>query len=417
MRHMVRAKVLFLVLTISGLHASNENAAAEPAARPTSLASDQATVTAGNNAFAVGLLGNLAGRQGNFFFSPASISTALAMTYAGARGETATEMAQTLHFTLPQDRLHPAMAGLLDDLKASGTKGFYQLSVANALWLQTGCTLRPQFVKLTSDNYGAGLNKVNFGASEPARQTINRWIEQHTANKISNLIGPGVLTSQTRLVLTNAIYFKGHWETQFDKNATQEEDFHVTLTQSVRAKMMQRTGSFGYVDRGALQLLEIPYYREELSMILFLPKSVDGLPRLEQSMTPTNMEDLLSRLRPVSEVIVSLPRFKVTSQYDLNEPLGQMGMQMAFDPARADFSGMTGNRDFSLSDVVHKAFVDVNEEGTEAAAATGVVSRHMALGPSSQPPIFRADHPYLFLIRDKRSGGILFMGRVADPTS
>jgi serine protease inhibitor len=377
-------------------------------------AGDRTTVVEGNNVFAVVLYGRLRNQSGNLFFSPESISTALAMAYAGARGGTASEMAETLHFTLLPEKLHPAMGALLSDLNAAHAG--YQLSVANALWAQQGYTFLDEFLNLLKTNYGAGLNQVNFkGATEAARLTINHWVEQKTQDKIKDLLQPGALRSDTRLVVTNAIYFKGDWETQFDKAQTKDEDFHLSPAQTTTAPLMHREGRFSYFDGGTFQVLEVPYKSKELSMIVFLPKDPGGLPSLEQSLTDSNLQQWLRQVTPVSKVVVTMPKFKMTQQFELGSTLSAMGMPQAFS-SNADFSGMTGHRDFAISEVIHKAYVDVNEEGTEAAAATAVTMRALAM-PAQQapPPVFRADHPFVFIIRDNRSASILFMGRMADP--
>ncbi len=381
-----------------------------------SATAKQTAVTEGNNAFAAALYGRLRHQNGNLFFSPESISTALAMAYAGARGSTASEMAKTLHFTLPPDKLHPAMGALLRDLNA--THEGYQLSVANALWAQQGYTFLDDFLGLLKTDYGAGLNQVNFkGATEAARLTINQWVEQKTQDKIKDLLQPGALRSDTRLVLTNAIYFKGDWEMQFDKAQTKNEDFHLSPAQTTTAPLMHREGRFNYFDGGTFQILEIPYKSKELSMIIFLPKDTGGLSALEPSLTSSNLQQWLGKLASVPKVIVTIPKFKMTQQFELGSTLSAMGMPQAFSGS-ADFSGMTGHRDFAISAVIHKAYVDVNEEGTEAAAATAVTMRALAMrAPEGPPPVFRADHPFVFMIRDNRSDSILFMGRMADPRS
>ncbi|MGA7316654.1 MAG: serpin family protein, partial [Silvibacterium sp.] len=324
--------------------------------------------------------------------------------------------ANTLHFTLPPERLHPAMGGLLSDLNA--VHDGYQLRVANALWAQPGYTFLDSFLKVTKNDYGAGFNQVDFkGETEAARLTINRWIEQKTENKIKDLIQPGVLDSMTKLVLTNAIYFKGDWQTQFDKAKTKDEDFHVSPGQTVKTPLMHREGEFNYFNGETFQVLEIPYKSAELSMIIFLPNDMSGLPVLEQALTASNTQKWLRQLGPASKVVVTMPSFKLTQQFELESTLSAMGMPLAFQKG-ADFSGMTGNREFFISAAIHKAYVDVNEEGTEAAAATAVVIRPAAARLHPQPtPVFRADHPFVFLIRDHRSGSILFMGRVINPAA
>lgn len=378
-----------------------------------------------NNAFAVELYGQLRNHSGNLFFSPESISTALAMTYAGARADTATEMAKTLHFTLPPGQLHPAMGALLRDRNAAHDG--YQLKEADALWVQKGYSLLPEFLKLNKDNYEAGLNQLDFkGATEASRQTINLWAEQRTENKIRELLQPGILKPDTRLVLTNAIYFKGDWEKQFKKEDTKDEDFHLFAAQAVKTPLMHMARGFNYFDGGSFQALEIPYKNKELSMIILLPKAMEGLPAFEQSRSPANMRELLDQLRPVPKVVVTMPKFKIESQFRLGNVLKAMGMRKAFDGNMADFSGMASRKTMQvdgnlfISAVIHKAYVDVDEEGTEAAAATAVVHNRAASARRHSPPpppiIFRADHPFMFLIRDNRSGSILFIGRVTNPS-
>jgi serine protease inhibitor len=380
----------------------------------TPAAADRKAAVAGDNAFAGALYGQLGKQSGNLFFSPESISTALAMAYAGARGETASEMAKTLHFTLPPEKLHPAMGALLRELNAP--QEGYQLSVANALWAQHGYTFLDDFLKLLKNDYGAGLNQVDFkGSSETVRSTINQWVEQKTQDKIKDLLQPGSLRPDTRLVLTNAIYFKGNWQTQFDKAQTRDEDFHVSEGQTKTSPLMHREGGFNYFKGPSFQILEIPYKGKDLSMLVLLPDEIGGLASLEQALT--NTQQWLRQLAPVSKVIVTIPKFKMTQQFELGATLGAMGMPAAFSGS-ANFSGMTGTRDFAISQVIHKAFVDVNEEGTEAAAATAVTMRALAIRvPDQPPPVFRADHPFVFLIRDNRTESIFFMGRVADPLS
>jgi serpin B len=233
------------------------------------------------------------------------------------------------------------------------------------------------------------------------------------------MLQPGVLTPQTRLVLTNAIYFKGTWQTRFDKAQTEDEDFHLSQANTIEAPLMHREGQFKYLNGGTFQALELPYKSDELSMIVFLPNEVSGLSALERSLTASNTRLWLRELAAVPKVILTMPKFKMTQQFGLNGALGALGMPQVFEKNLANFSGMDGKRDFVMSAVIHKAYIDVNEEGTEAAAATAVVMRRRLAVRSMQlqPPVFRADHPFLFLIRDNSSGCILFMGRVTDPTN
>jgi serpin B len=386
-----------------------------PVPTPPAPSPDQAAVVQGNNAFAVDLYGHLRAEGGNLFFSPESISTAFAMAFAGARGDTATEMASAFHFTLPPDRLHPAMGALLAGMNAAHPS--YELHVADALWAEKNFAFLDDFLKLTSTHYGAGFNRVDFeGSPEAARKTINQWVEQKTEDKIQDLIPPGGVGPATRLVLTNAIYFKGSWESPFDKAQTRDEDFHLSVAQTVKAPLMHITQKLGYCDGGTFKAIDIPYKSRELSMIVLLPNDVAGLPALEQSLTAAGLKQWLDKLQVGPRVVLTLPKFRMSQRFELEGTLARMGMAQAFQAKSADFSAMTGKRDFWISAAIHKAYVDVNEEGTEAAAATGIMVGAMAVARPQPPIVFRADHPFLFLIRDNRSGAILFMGRVADPT-
>ena len=381
----------------------------------TSEVVDKTPVVQGNTEFALSLYAQLHSQQGNLFFSPLSLSTALAMTYGGARGQTAEQMATVLHFPAEQQQLPPVFATLSKDLHADSETPGYQLHVANALWGQKGYRFRQDFLSTTKTYYGAGLNEVDFQtAAEETRKTINAWVEQQTKDKIKDLIPLGALNELTRLVLTNAIYFKGDWLLPFMKSLTKEEDFKVATDRQVTVPMLHQTGFFKYFDGGNFQALELPYVGNKLSMVVFLPKKVDGLAEFEQSLTAQNLMKWLPQLQQ-HEVVVTLPKFRVTAEFTLNKTLSSMGMPLAFSPHAADFSGMSEEKDLYLSAVIHKAYVDVNEEGTEAAAATGIEMRTMSAGPP--PSTFHADHPFVFLIRDNSSGSLLFLGRLVQPQS
>lgn len=374
---------------------------------------DTKTVAEKNIAFALDLYGKLKEKEGNLFFSPYSISTALAMTYAGARGNTEKQMSEVLHFTLDQKLLHPTFARLEAQLNAVQEKENIELSVANALWAQKGHVFLREFLDLTKKNYGAVLNLVDFKrAYETARRKINTWVEEKTRNKIKDLIKPGVLNPLTRLVLTNAIYFKGNWESQFKKSKTQEAPFWLAPGKSINTSMMTQKQTFRYMESENLQMLELPYAGNDLSMIVLLPKKVDGLAQLETALSVNNLTTWIGLLRK-REILAFLPKFKITSQFSLHKTLASMGMSDAFT-GQADFSGMTGNKDLYISAVIHKAFVDVNEEGTEAAAATAVAIKLLSM--PTPPPVFRADHPFVLLIRHNPTESILFLGRVVNPT-
>ena len=398
---------------------------------------DMQALVEGNNRFALELYARLRGNEGNLFFSPYSISTALAMTYSGARGTTAGQMAKVLRFptehnkTLDSDNqgrpFHRIEKGLMSDQRLAAAFGKLQkylkgdpkregceLSVANALWGQKGYEFKEQFLDFVQDNYDGRLSQLDFaGAAESARKTINAWVEKKTKDKIKELIKPGVLNSMTRLVLTNAIYFKGAWNTPFQEAATRVAAFTLSGGNKVDVSMMNQSDRFKYAETESFQTLELPYVDNELSMVILLPRKTDGLSDFEKTLNAKNLSDWLSRLAK-RKVIVSIPKFEMTSEFSMAAVLKSMGMTDAFAPREADFSGMNGRKDLFISAVVHKAYVEVNEEGTEAAAATGVAIGLTSM-PIVRPPVFRADHPFLFLIRHNQTGSILFIGRVTNP--
>jgi serpin B len=369
-------------------------------------------VVRGNNAFALDLYGQVKTESGNLFFCPYSILTALTMTYAGARHNTEQQMAQVLHLDLGQQRLHQAVQAWLNDLSpGSGSQQGYQLYLANALWGQKGYGFLNEFLELIRTSYGAGLTELDFLTSvEEARKTINAWVKEQTQGKIGDLIKPGKLTKSTLLVLTNAIYFKGKWALPFDEEKTHDAPFTLITGDKILVPMMSQKALVNYFEDDTVQILELPYEGAQLSMILFLPNDLAQFPALETVFSVKYIDQQVSKLR-AQKVMVGIPRFKITSEFSLPATLKAMGMTDAFSSPPADFSGMAGKQDLYISEVLHKAFVDVNEEGTEAAAATEVtMSRGMV-----QLPSFQADHPFLFLIRDSRSQSILFLGRVMNP--
>lgn len=393
--------VVFLTLTVA-------------AAMPEKV--DIRPVVKGNNEFAFELYHRLSAAQGNLFLSPYSISTALAMTSAGARGKTAEQIQEVFHFP-PQDQLHPALAELRQEINGTSGKQKYQLSTANALWGAKSYPFRPEFLKLVKDEYGADLTNLDFaGDTEGARQTINRWVEKETHDKIRDLIARGVLTADTRLVLTNAVYFKGTWDLPFKKDRTQDQPFRASGGAKPKVPLMYQAAPFGYAETDDYQALQMSYAGNRLALLVLLPKR-DDLRGLEKQLSASFVAGLVGKMGH-EQVIVNLPRFKTTAEFELSDALKAMGMPLAFSDA-ADFSGMTVSRQESLmlSKVIHKAFVDVNEEGTEAAAATAVIARPTAALARPKPvPIFQADHPFVYLIRDVRNGSVLFLGRLSDPT-
>jgi serine protease inhibitor len=380
---------------------------------------DGEKVVNGNNEFALDMYTSLSHGDGNIFFSPYSISSALAMTYAGARGNTETQMAQTLHFTVDQELLHPIFSRLTKDLVSDKTKG-YQLNIANNLWGQHGYKFIPAFLSINERCYGAGLNVVDFSKdTEGARQAINASIAKATQDKIKELIKAGILTPDTKLVLTNAIYFKSDWDAKFNKAMTKEDSFTLLKGEPIKTTMMHKRSSYKYAEAEDSQIIELPYVvSSTLSMVVFLPKQIDGITDCEKAFNIKNVEHRLSKLKP-EDVKIYMPKFKMDYGCELQETLGRMGMADAFDAKKADLSGMSDEKPgLFIAKVIHQAFIDVNEEGTEAAAATGVVVAPTGRAVEPSKPIeFRADHPFIFMIRDMTTGSILFIGRLMDPRS
>jgi serpin B len=372
------------------------------------------TLVEGNTAFALQLYGKLRSTDGNLALSPYSISSALAMTYAGARGETARQMEQTLHFDQSQTDLHPLFGRLDAALKAA--QGSNELNIANSLWPQEKYPFREEFLNLLKKDYGATVTPLNYEReAEQARVKINQWVDDKTRHKIAEIIGPRVLNELTRMVLVNAIYFKGTWATPFPESATHPDKFYAKPDTSVTVPFMHKRGSFSYAENDQLQLIALPYAGRQLEMLVLLPRSRDGIGQLENCLTAASLSAWTSGMRD-QPVNVALPKFKMSSGFGLGETLQALGMKDAFDKDRADFSGMDGRPHWLyISAVLHKAYIDVNEKGTEAAAATAVVFADSAPHPVEPPREFRADHPFLFLIRDSTTGSILFMGRVAKP--
>jgi len=372
---------------------------------------DLGTVSRGINKFSFDLYKKLKdeNKEKNLFYSPASISIALAMTYAGARGNTEKQMADVLNFTLPQDRLHLAYSKLIENLKSAKD---YELSIANALWLQKDYKLLQEFLNIMGKYYKGGFNEVDYiGDPQGARIKINDWVSRETKEKIKDILQPGDITKLTRLVITNAIYFKGKWLTEFDKEFTRDEDFYLINGQKTKVKMMYQENRFNYYENDDLQLLEMPYKGDKVSMVIILPKTGKFV-TVENMMDEKKLQEWLKNAMK-TKVKVYIPRFKFTQMFGLSEDLSKMGMEDAFDENKADFSGINGRKnDLYISKVIHKAFVEVNEEGTEAAAATAVILDTKAL---IEELVFKADHPFIFFIRDKETGSILFMGRVMDP--
>lgn len=348
--------------------------------------------------------------NGNIFFSPYSISTALGMTYAGARGETQKQMETALHFPFTDNKLHETFGALQRKLNQEDKSFGYQILSANAVWSQKGEPISKEFLDLANNYYEAGFSLLDFvNETEKSRQIINSWVEEKTINKIKDLIPPGGVDEKTVLVLTNAVYFQGDWMTKFEKNNTRQEDFTISVQKKIKVDMMHVESDFKYYSDDNLQAIELPYKGNKISMLVFLPIQIEGLSEIEKMLTTEILNTVISKMKK-EKVSVYLPKFKILwGTYSLNRILIELGIADAFDFAKADFSGINGKAGIYISDVLHQAFIEVNEKGTEAAAATGVTFKQIVGN------IFYADHPFVFMIRDNRSGTILFMGRIINP--
>ncbi len=384
---------------------------------------DPARLASDNTAFAFDLYHALAAdpEAGNLIYSPYSVSLALAMTYGGARGETARQMAETLHFTLPGDELHPAFHALQEALarpaEVPGEQPL-ELNIANAIWGQAGFPFRAAYLDLLAAFYEAGLRELDFlAAPEDARQTINDWVSQETEDRITDLLPPGSIQSDTRLVLTNAIYFYGAWRSAFEEALTAEGVFHLLDGGEVAVPMMRQTEHFGYAAGEGYQAVQLPYQGGRAAMLILLPDEGRFL-AFENALDAARLAAALDALGP-AELALTMPRWEHESEFSLVETLKALGMPDAFEEGRADFSGMadlaTAGGNLFISEVVHKAFIRVDEQGTEAAAATGVVVGITAMGP---PPIeVTLDRPFIYVIYDLETEAVLFAGRVLNPAA
>ncbi|MFA6174076.1 MAG: serpin family protein [Kiritimatiellales bacterium] len=366
--------------------------------KKTILVSVLLALTAQGDDFAFKLYGQLRATEGNLFFSPASIESALAMTREGAAGNTLRQM----NLLLQEAAVFPK----------TGTN--VTLESANALWVDKKFPILRKFQTTVQEKYGAEIRPADFsGQPEAERETVNRWVEEKTRDKIKDLLPQNSVSRDTRLILVNAIYFKGDWLRAFEKEKTADEPFWISSSASTNVPMMtMKPERFGYMENENFQCLELPYLGEEVSMLIVLPKEKNGLARIEEGLSADTPAAWIGTLRK-AEVEIHLPRFKIESQFDsLVKILAALGITDAFNPSLADFSGISAEPLF-ISDVVHKAFVQVDEKGTEAAAATAIMMKTTSV--PMPPKVFRADHPFLFLIRAKESGDILFIGRVANP--
>ncbi len=373
------------------------------------------------NTFAIELYHQLSKPEENLFFSPFSIFTALSMVYAGARGSTANQMEKTLHIPLEQHHFHRALKKLLRILGSEETNKDNELSIANLLCVKEGYDLLEKFLWSIEDNYNAPIWKLNFSLVRESSAKINNWVAEQTKGKISNIIDS--IDPEMRLILINAIYFKGMWENTFDKNFTKEENFTLASGEKIMVPMMRQTRNFTYLDDDKFQILEMPYKgtlisgtTKRVNMVIFLPKQFNKLPLIESQLTFEKMEVYVSELREqyMQRVRVFFPRFTIQISYKLTKALSDLGLALVFTK-NADLSAISKEPVIFISDVIHKAFVEVNERGTEAAAVTAISVVGASIGPRKEPPVFRADHPFIFLIQDSQTKTILFIGKVMNP--
>ncbi|GMW03442.1 MAG: serpin [Candidatus Hydrogenedentota bacterium] len=406
-----------LLFACMGKPAAGQNRGSQPTADPGADSKQEVVplneqdVIVGLNTFTLDLFRMMLAEEApatNTIVSPYSVATALAMAYAGARGQTADEMSQTLHFSGNTPAFHQALGKVGTELTSSQE---YQLLVANALWPSKQYTLLESYLTSMRNAYKTELSTLDYaGEAEASRETINTWVEEKTNDRILDLIPEGSLDAATQLVITNAIYFKGLWLTQFKEERTQDMPFHLLDGNSIDVPMMQQRGEFQYTETDWYQAVELGYQGDKIAMVILLPKDAKDLARVMSELSPDFMHAALTGLAK-RNIDLLLPRFTIKAKYFMTELLSSMGMPTAFTGS-ADFSGMSGVRDLFISDVIHQAFIEVNEEGTEAAAATGVIMEKTAI---MIPPRFQADHPFVFLIRDKESGCILFTGVLAKP--
>jgi len=380
---------------------------------------ERAPFVTGNNAFAASLWGVIRSRPGNLSVSPASITTAMAMAFFGARGETAAEIARALHFEASPEDTMRAAGELVQGWSTAG--GPTVLRAANRLFVDKTVPLERPFLDAAERTFGAPFEAVDFTKSaDRAREQINDWVLVQTHYHVRDLLPRASLDGQTRLVLVNALYFKADWASPFDPSSTRPLAFHVNSTTTKEAPMMNKVATFRFAAPPGLRILEMPYQGDDASMVFLLPDAADGLPALEQTLTGADIDRWMDVAKP-ARVAVTLPRFEIdpASSLSLRDTLGALGIRLAFDKKTADFTGISSPKDprdrLFLKEVFHKAFVRLDEKGTEAAAATAELSARGAVEP--EPEVFRADHPFLFVLRDTKTGMILFWGRVADPSS
>lgn len=380
------------------------------------------TLANDNNQFASAFYQEIRHKEGNLIFSPFSLSLALAMTLSGAETSTEEDMLSALQFSLPEPKVHPAFNALLlaiessEEQKAEEMEGsVFQLNIANSIWGQSDYAFNPAFLDVLAQNYGAGMNLVDYKTDpEGARVAINNWIGDETQEKIQDLIPPGTLSALTRLVLANAIYFNGSWRNPFEKNSTQQTPFFLLDGAEITVDMMKLfRKNIPYGKGDAYQAVQLPYLSPDFVMTLIVPDEGE-FNQFEEELSAEMIEEIIIRLTSSQPVDLQMPKFDFEASIDARGPLSNLGMSEAFDPDQADYSGITEVEGLYISDVLHKATITVDEDGTEAAAATVVIVTAKAAEPE-EPISLIINRPFIFLIQHKPTGSILFMGRVLQP--
>jgi len=378
-------------------------------------ASDARQLVKANTAFAVALHKQLARAEGNIVVSPLSVSMALALVYSGARDETGEEMRRVMGFPLEPTRQHLAYAILRQQMSEGSANPGFELNVANALWGRAGFDFAPEYEAIVKDHFGAEFHFIDFGDSAAASNAINSWVRTNTKGKIREITQPASIDPGSRLIVTNAVFLRGQWLASFNPDLTDDVRFYRSESDSVKVPMMRQTSTYPYADSETWQAVELPYAGKSASMVFLLPRQRDGLAALERDLSAEGLEKILGELKD-AKVDVQVPRFRMEGEYRLKEPLSAMGMPAVFSPGAANLLGMTTvppSLPLAIGSVAHRAVIEVDEKGTVAAAATAIIIKRGPKTPSH--PMFRADHPFLFLVRDLRTGSILFMGRLIDP--
>ena len=412
MKQITLASAAVCAISLLGASAQEAQAAKRRAPGPARPAFSSAQLVQGNNAFALDFYKTLG--KGNLICSPYGVSEVFAMAQAGARGGTAKEIAAAFHFPEAQATLHRSYAMLRTQVAAASRGDGLALKIADSVWPEKSRMPLPAYVRTLKKYYSASVTPLDYAKSEEARSTINSWAENNTESRIKDLLPPDAVNAATKLVLVNAVYFKGLWENQFKADATMDLPFHAPDGDKT-APLMYQKNTFSFAEDENAHVLELPYKGGAVSMLVALPQPEKTLEQVEASLC-SNRLDAWKEMLQKKEVQVWLPKFKAEAFYDLKGALESLGVKSAFDPAKADFSAIDGKGELYVTKALQKAFVEVNEEGTEAAAATAVVFGKLAMAAPPKAAEFRADRPFLYLLRHNATGAILFIGRVEDPT-